>query len=56
MVSLSQGGVCLSFPGAVELGILLAHLAEVIVEAVTAAAGLLPVTARARAPDRDYLR
>jgi transposase len=49
-VSLSQGGVCLSCPGVVELGVLLPHLAGVIVEAVTAAAGLLLVTARARAP------
>jgi hypothetical protein len=41
----------LSCPGAVELGILLPHLAGVIVEAVTAAAGLLLVTARARAAE-----
>jgi transposase len=48
---LSQGGVCLSCPGFVDLGVLLPHLAGVIVEAVTAAAGLLLVTARARAPE-----
>jgi len=50
-VSLSQGGVCLSCPGFVDLDVLLPHLAGVIVEAVTAAAGLLLVTARARAPE-----
>jgi transposase len=50
-VSLSQGDVCLSCPGPVDLGVLLPHLAGVIVEAVTAAAGLLLVTARARAPE-----
>ena len=50
-MSLSQGDVCLSCPGAVELGVLLPHLAGVIVEEVTAAAGLLLVTARARAPE-----
>jgi len=50
-VSLSQGGVCLSCPGSVDLGVLLPHLAGVIVEAVTAAAGLLLVTARARVPE-----
>jgi hypothetical protein len=33
------------------MGVLLPHLAGVIVEAVTAAAGLLLVTARARAPE-----
>jgi transposase len=48
-VSLSQGDVCLSCPGAVELGILLPHLAGVIVEGVAVAAGLLLVMARARA-------
>jgi len=47
-VSLSQGGVCLSCPGAVELGVLLPHLAGVIVEEVAVAAGLLLVTARGR--------
>ena len=41
VVSLSQGDVCLSCPGSVDLGVLLPHLAGVIVEAVTAAAGLL---------------
>jgi hypothetical protein len=46
---LSQDDVCLSCPGPVDLGVLLPHLAGVIVEAVTAAAGLLLVTARARA-------
>jgi zinc-finger of transposase IS204/IS1001/IS1096/IS1165 len=50
-VSLSQGDVCLSCPGAVELGILLPHLAGVIVEEVAVAAGLLLVMARARAPE-----
>jgi hypothetical protein len=50
-VSLSQGDVCLSCPGSVDLGVLLPHLAGVIVEAVTATAGLLLVTARARAPE-----
>ena len=49
-MSLSQGGVCLSCPDPVELGILLPHLAGVIVEEVAVAAGLLLVTARARAP------
>jgi transposase len=39
----------LSCPGAVELGILLPHLAGVIVEGVEVAAGLLLVLARARA-------
>jgi len=48
-VSLSQGDVCLSCPGAVELGILLPHLAGAIVEEVAVAAGLLLVRARARA-------
>jgi transposase len=48
---LSQGDVFLSCPGSVDLGVLLPHLAGVIVEAVTAAAGLLAVTARARAPE-----
>jgi hypothetical protein len=47
VVSLSQGDVCLSCPGAVELGVLLPHLAGVIVEEVTAAAGLLPASRRA---------
>ena len=51
MVSLSQGDVCLSCPGAVELGILLPHLAGVIVEEVAVTAGLLLVMARARAPE-----
>jgi hypothetical protein len=46
-VSLSQGDVCLSCPGAVELGILLPHLAGVVVEEVTVAAGLLLMAARA---------
>jgi hypothetical protein len=50
-VSLSQGGACLSCPGSLDLGVLLPYLAGVIVEAVTAAAGLLLVTARARAPE-----
>jgi transposase len=47
-VSLSQGDVCLSCPGSVDLGVLLPHLAGVIVEEVVAAAGLLLVLARAR--------
>jgi transposase len=46
---LSQGDACLSCPGAVELGVLLPHLAGVIVEEAAVAAGLLLVTARARA-------
>jgi hypothetical protein len=41
----------LSCPGAVELGILLPHLAGVIVEEVAVAAGLLLVMARPRAPE-----
>jgi transposase len=48
---LSQGDAFLSCPGFVDLGVLLPHLAGVIVEEVTAAAGLLLVTARARAPE-----
>jgi transposase len=47
-LSLSQGDVCLSCPGAVELGVLLPHLAGVVVEGVIAATGLLLVLARAR--------
>jgi len=43
--------VCLSCPGPVDLSVLLPHLAGVIIEAVTAAAGLLLVTARARADE-----
>ena len=50
-MSLSQGDVCLSCPGAVELGILLPHLAGVIVEEVAVAAGFLLVMARPRAPE-----
>ncbi len=46
---LSQGDVCLSCPGAVELGILLPHLAGVVVEGVVAAAGLLLALARVKA-------
>jgi transposase len=46
-VSLSQGDGCLSCPGVVELGILLPHLAGVVVEGVVAATGLLLVLARA---------
>lgn len=46
---LSQGDVCLSCPDVVELGVLLPHLAGVIVEEVAVAAGLLLVIARARA-------
>jgi Transposase/zinc-finger of transposase IS204/IS1001/IS1096/IS1165 len=51
VVSLPQGDVYLSCPGAVELGILLPHLAGAIVEEVAVAAGLLLVMARARAPE-----
>lgn len=51
MLSLSQDDVCLSYPGAAELGVLLPHLAGVIVEGVTVAAGLLLVMARACAPE-----
>ena len=47
-MSLSQDDVCLSCPGAVELGVLLPHLAGVVFEGVVAAAGLLLVLARAR--------
>ena len=50
-MSLSQGDACLSCPGAVDLGILLPHLAGVIVEGAAVAAGLLLVMARARAPE-----
>jgi len=46
---LSQGDVFLSCPGSVDLGVLLPHLAGVIVEEVAVAAGLLLVLARARA-------
>ena len=52
VVSLPQGGVCWSCRAAGELGVLLPHLAGVIVGEVAAAAGLLLVTARARAPGR----
>jgi transposase len=47
-VSFSQGGVCLSCPGFVDLGVLLPHLAGVIIEEVAVTATLLLVTARAR--------
>ena len=50
-MSLLQGDVCLSCPGAVELEILPPHLAGVIVEEVAVAAGLLLVMARPRAPE-----
>lgn len=50
-MSLSQGDVCLSYSGAAEVGVLLPHLAGVIVEGVTVAAGLLLVMARACAPE-----
>lgn len=46
---MSQGDECRPCPGAVELGVLLPHLAGVIVEGVVLAAGLLFVLARARA-------
>jgi hypothetical protein len=55
-VSLSQGDMCLLCPGAVELGILLPHLAGVIVEEVAVAAGLLLVMAGARAPEAACLK
>jgi hypothetical protein len=48
MVSSSQGDASLSCPSAIELGILLPHLAGVIVEEVAVAAGALLVLARAR--------
>jgi hypothetical protein len=48
-VSLSRGDVCLSCPGSVELGILLTHMAGVIVEETAVAAGLLILMARAKA-------
>ena len=50
-MSLSQGDGYLSCSGAVELGILLPHLARVIVEGVTVGAGLLLVMARAHASE-----
>ncbi len=46
---LSQGDVFLSCPGSVDLGVLLPHLAGVIIEEIAVAAGLLLVLARARA-------
>lgn len=46
---MSQGDVFLSRPGSVDLGVLLPHLARVIVEEIAVAAGLLLVLARARA-------
>ena len=45
-MSLSQGDGCLSCPGVVELGVVLPHLAGVVVEGVVVAAGLLCVWAR----------
>lgn len=48
VVSLSQGDLCLSCPGSVNLGVLLPHLAGVIIEEVAVTAGLLLVTARAK--------
>ena len=48
-MSLSQGDVCLSCPGAVELGILFPHLAGVAVDEVLVESGRLCVWARARA-------
>jgi transposase len=47
-VSLSQGDGWLSCPGAVELGVLLPHLAGVVVEEVVVTAGVVCVRARAR--------
>jgi transposase len=49
VLSLSQGDVFLSCPGPVDLGVLLPHLAGVIVEEIAVTAGLLLVLARARA-------
>jgi zinc-finger of transposase IS204/IS1001/IS1096/IS1165 len=49
VLPLSQGDVFLSCPGSVDLGVLLPHLAGVIVEEIAVAAGLLFVLARARA-------
>ena len=48
-MSFSQGAVCLSCQGAFELGVFLPHLAGVVIEGVVAAAGLLLVSARAKA-------
>ena len=48
-MSLSQGDVFLSCPGPVDLGVLLPHLAGVIVEEIAVTGGLLLVLARARA-------
>jgi len=48
-VSLSRGDACLSCPGPVDLGVVLPHLAGVIIEEVLAAAGVLLVLARAKA-------
>jgi len=50
-LSLSQGDGLLSCPGPVDLGVLLPHLAGVIIEGVAVAAGLLLVNARARAAE-----
>jgi hypothetical protein len=47
-VSSSQGDVVLSCPGAVELGVLLPHLAGAVVEEVVVAGDVLLVMARAR--------
>lgn len=47
-MSLSQGDVCLSCPGPVDLEVLLPHLTGVVVEEVAVADGLLLVIARAR--------
>jgi hypothetical protein len=43
-----QGGALLSCPGPVDLCVLLPHLAGVVLEEVTAAAGLLLLLTRAR--------
>jgi transposase len=48
-VSLSQGDVFLACPGPVDLGVLLPHLAGVIVEEIAVTGGLLLVLARVRA-------
>jgi transposase len=49
VLPLSQGDVFLSCPGSVDLGVLLPHLAGVIIEEIAVAAGLLRLLARAKA-------
>jgi zinc-finger of transposase IS204/IS1001/IS1096/IS1165 len=50
-VSLSQGDVCLSCLDAVELGVLLPHLAGVVIEGILVEAGRLCVWAKASADE-----